>query len=112
MAGPMQAELIQPLIQTLGNIAVLLGKCDEREWARVFEEQCANLIAGTSVEDSCRTMLRWFGGTGSFNDLILQNEHGVLVDANETLNRLNASLYAYLRQVISQENDEHFDQSK
>ena len=78
-----------PLVRLLVTISELLETADEARWGRRLRQLAAT--AGQEGSPSRRSfvseVLALFGGMGSFNDLVLQNRHGVLPQQRE-LDRL------------------------
>ncbi len=89
---------METLVQLLTNCEVLLRKVGEVFWAdkisRILKKD-----SGTLNIYLIREIISWYGGMGSFNDLIISNynDHSVNPDDehkfNEELSRLRGKIY-------------------
>jgi hypothetical protein len=91
MTGP-DAERLRA---TLGAAAVLLESVGETFWA----DKARNAMKSPDADNMAWTASRWFGGMGSFNDLILcrlnghEGSEAQLAEANQRLNDLSSEIY-------------------
>jgi len=85
-----------PINSLLREIADLLAKHNESEWARSFERFADEY---DDSPDSTKGRIRSvYGGMGSFNDVILHGPNGIpLGPENDELDRLRSELYAKCR---------------
>ena len=93
------------LIQSLTECEALLRKIGETFWADKFRrvlQRGARSQTGYSIEE----VLTWYGGMGSFNDLIISKYNGHSVEdeteeaLNNDLNRLKSAIYQQAKQVL------------
>lgn len=84
----------------LRSILALLTMANETRWMPAIEQRIAAFSAihpeSTEYQDALRDALKLFGGMGSFQDLVLQNEKGVTPDQPE-LSKLRHELFVALR---------------
>ncbi|MFN3133210.1 DUF6966 domain-containing protein [Roseibium sp.] len=86
----------EQLHKALQDCQTLLDQSDEQFWARKIKDAIQHY--DSSKGPSPRSILSWFGGTGSFNDLFLSSYNGHLIpDGEET--HLNER-FRYHRSVI------------
>lgn len=89
------------LLVALQLMGSLLRKHHQQDWADACDRQAARLVGGVAAEDVSRTVLGWFGGAGSLNDLVLQTASGADIEANQRLADLGMHLHALSRETIS-----------
>ena len=78
-----------PIESILRQIADLLSKHNELEWAIALERFADEYI--DSPEQTKRYVRSIYGGMGSFNDIILHGPNGIpLVSENDELDRLRS----------------------
>jgi hypothetical protein len=99
----MKTDTELSLLTVVEKIELTLNEFNEPNWAQAFRSQRLALLAGEPIAKIAQTILTWFGGSGSFNDVILQNEKGAFIEANIQLDRLSGSLYLILKKVVSEE---------
>jgi hypothetical protein len=74
------------------RLAELLEQHDEESWGTALRRLLLEYeTAPTEVRAKIRQL---YGGMGSFNDLILQDEHGPLRNKNDDLDRLRKELFS------------------
>ena len=86
----------------ISELCDLLETTRDYRWKKVFSGFLDRLDEGGTALDRqsvIRQMLRLYGGMGSFNDLVLQDSHGVLPENNE-LDRLRHELHERLIQDL------------
>ncbi|MBB3322710.1 hypothetical protein [Atlantibacter sp. RC6] len=87
---------------TVINIISTLSSNDEIAWANAFE------AAGTALDshyhDSLLSLKRFYGGIGSFNDVVLHNNGIPLIAENNKLDALRHTLYEQLEKAMCEEN--------
>ncbi|HDR2844100.1 TPA: hypothetical protein QCK30_002582 [Enterobacter sichuanensis] len=83
----------------LNKIIELLISCDESVWSRKLMYFREHL--DSDYDHALLDIRSIFGGAGSFNDLILQNNGKMLREENNTLNKLQDELYSLTKAEIS-----------
>lgn len=88
------------IVRLLRSILALLTTANETRWIPAIQQRIARFVAVdldmTEYQDAIRDGLKLFGGMGSFQDLVLQNESGVTADQPE-LSRLRHELFVALK---------------
>jgi hypothetical protein len=87
-----------PLVKLLVTIGELLDMSDEPRWGRRMRQLAATAeqAVPTSRRSLVSEVLALFSGMGSFNDLVLQDRHGVLPQQGE-FDRLRSELFQQAR---------------
>lgn len=93
--------MTQPdILRLLRSILALLTTANETRWIPAIQQRIADLAAThpgtTEYQAAIRDALKLFGGMGSFQDLVLQNENGVTADQPE-LSKLRHELFVALQ---------------
>ena len=73
------------------QIIFLLKKNESKRWVPIFKEflhDCKTKQTGELV----KKILSIYGGMGSFNDLVIQRDHKILVKEDEQLDKLREEL--------------------
>ena len=83
----------------LDQIIELLVSCDESVWSKRLIYYREHL--DSDYDQAVLGIRSIFGGAGSFNDLILQNNGKMLRTENETLSELSYKLYSLIKAEIS-----------
>ncbi|EMC1015621.1 DUF6966 domain-containing protein [Enterobacter bugandensis] len=86
----------------LNKIIELLVSCDESVWSKRLTYYREHL--DSDYDQTVLAIRSIFGGAGSFNDLILQNNGKMLRTENNTLNELSDELYSLIKAEISERN--------
>ncbi|MGU3486427.1 DUF6966 domain-containing protein [Enterobacter bugandensis] len=86
----------------LNKIIELLVSCDESVWSKRLTYYREHL--NSDYDHTVLAIRSIFGGAGSFNDLILQNNGIMLRAENNTLNELSDELYSLIKTEISERN--------
>ncbi|UWX93459.1 hypothetical protein N2K86_00410 [Enterobacter mori] len=86
----------------LNKIIELLVSCDESVWSKRLINYREDL--DSDYDQTVLAIRSIFGGAGSFNDLILQNNGKMLRAENNTLNELSDELYSLIKAAISERN--------
>ncbi|HEC5298604.1 hypothetical protein SPG90_18185 [Enterobacter sp. D2] len=83
----------------LNKIIELLVSCDETVWSKklIYYRE----LLDSDYDQAVLGIRSIFGGAGSFNDLILQNNGKMLRTENETLSELSDKLYSLIKAEIS-----------
>ena len=93
----------QTILRLFDSILVLLQDANEPAWIPAIEQRIATFTAvepGTAdYQDAIRDALNLFGGMGSFQDIVLQDQSGVLRQQQE-LGRLRHELFAAIREEL------------
>ena len=93
------------VLQLLESIVTLLRAAQEAHWIPAIEQQVAIFNAvqpgTTEYQDAIRGALKLYGGMGSFQDLVLHNERGLVTADQADLARLRQELFAVLREQLS-----------
>ncbi|MEZ6878826.1 hypothetical protein [Enterobacter sp. KBR-315C3_2022] len=84
--------------QTVTEIAIVLSSNDETSWAKAFEKLGYEL--DIDYESSIYSLKRFYGGMGSFNDIVLHKNGMPLIRENDELENLRHLLYKQLTQAI------------
>jgi hypothetical protein len=88
------------LLGLLRSILAILTRANEVRWIPAIEQRIAVLTsigpATAEYQDAVRNTLQLYGGMGSFQDLVLQNEKGVIPEQSE-LFRLRNDLFTALQ---------------
>jgi len=92
----MNANRIPEILNALGR---LLEQVNEADWARACKQLATDYER--DPQTARRSILALYGGMGSFNDLVVYDEAGrVLVDENESLDKLRSMLHEECRREI------------
>ena len=95
------------LIVALESGKNLLQVVGETFWSGKINHLLARMSANHSADD-IRNILSWFGGMGSFNDLIISaaNDHDVNPDEeskyNDELDRIRETIYVEANKLAAQ----------
>lgn len=83
----------------INDIINLLNISEELDWKNVFE----NLLKQYPIENKyfAKSILKLYGGMGSFNDLVLFKNGKLLKDENEKLDILRKKLYNSIEEYLS-----------
>ena len=84
----------ESIILVIKEIIELLSPKTDKDWIILFHKY-ENIFCNANAEDIsyyCSDLLQIYGGTGSFNDLVLYNDGNVLIDKNKKLNTLREQL--------------------
>lgn len=93
----------QELLAELRSARVILLNVGEENWSGLMQQAIKYLEDGQTIEAK-RRILGWFGGMGSFNDLVLCSLNGHKVSDNEYLNlnrrmdRVRSRLYQLVKE--------------
>jgi hypothetical protein len=98
----MKTDTELSLLAIVEKIELILHEFNEPNWAQAFRSQRLALLAGEPIAKIAQIILTWFGGSGSFNDVILQNEKGAFIEANNQLDSQYAALYLILKKIITE----------
>ncbi len=102
---------LEQISETVGQIANLLERYKVKFWAATFKETHEKLERAITngwehdISTAIRTMRSWYGGMGSFNDLIISNLNRDEIaeqeetSANKKLQDLSSKLYSELEAV-------------
>jgi len=80
--------------KTVFEITNLLSSNDENSWAKAFEKLGNEL--DNDYESSIHSLKGFYGGMGSFNDIVLHKNGMPLIRENDELDDLRHSLYNQL----------------
>ena len=80
------------------EITRLLSSNDEMLWAKAFEKLGSKL--DSDYESSIYSLKGFYGGMGSFNDVVLHKNGMPLIRENDELDNLRHALYNHLTQAI------------
>ena len=81
----------------LTEIAELLQNTGESNWSAAFARSAEQYLS--FPDDTRRQILGSYGGMGSFNDLVLYDKDGLLVDANNRLDSMRSELFRLLTEL-------------
>lgn len=84
--------------KTVIDIANVLSSNGEESWAKTFEKLGYEL--DLDCESSIFSLKRFYGGMGSFNDIVLHKDGIPLIRANDELDDLRHTLYKQLDRAI------------
>ncbi|MND97989.1 hypothetical protein D3C80_903230 [compost metagenome] len=84
--------------KTAVEIANILSSNDEVSWAKAFEKLGSEL--DVDYESSLHSLKGFYGGIGSFNDIVLHKNGIPLIRENDELDDLRHLLYKQLAQAI------------
>ncbi|MBL5931204.1 DUF6966 domain-containing protein [Lelliottia amnigena] len=84
--------------KTAVEIANILSSNDEVPWAKAFEKLGSEL--DVDYESSLHSLKGFYGGMGSFNDIVLHKNGIPLIRENNELDDLRHLLYKQLAQAI------------
>lgn len=88
------------LLGLLRSIVAILTRANETRWIPVIEKRITAFNGvhsdTTKYQEAVRETLRLYSGMGSFQDLVLQNEKGVLPEQGD-LAKLRHDLFMVLR---------------
>ena len=93
------------LITALKQCQDLLRNVGETFWSQKIESILASHDTKLSTDDA-QELLSWYGGMGSFNDLIISavNDHNVKPDDearfNDELSQLRETIYSKAKQLL------------
>lgn len=91
------------LVDVLDRLAQLLDRAREPRWAQSMSQlkDAAMATSGTPErQDVVRRILAFYGGMGSFNDVVLQNERGVMPEQGE-FDELRSQLFEVARDELA-----------
>ncbi|WP_461632407.1 DUF6966 domain-containing protein [Labilibaculum euxinus] len=71
----------------------ILEKNNEKQWALAFEEIVEDYELSDS-KDISRRILKFYGGMGSFNDLVIYKDNKLIVNENNKLDELRSMLFS------------------
>src|SRR5512133_2364412 len=98
--APLRAGHLDPLSALLVRLARLLDRAQEQRWAQSMWQlaDAAAAASGTQErQEVVRRVLALYGGMGSFNDVVLQDERGVMPEQVE-LDELRSRLFETARE--------------
>lgn len=84
--------------KTVIEIANILSSNDEISWAKAFEKLGYEL--DIYYESSIDSLKGFYGGMGSFNDIVLHKNGIPLIQENDELDDLRHKLYKQIAQAI------------
>jgi hypothetical protein len=84
--------------KTVIEIASILSSNDEASWAKAFEKLGNEL--DIDYESSIYSLKGFYGGMGSFNDIVLHKNGMPLIRENDALDELRHLLYKQLTKAI------------
>jgi len=80
------------MIKIIKKIIAVLDQNGEENYKNAFQRVLQRYEATKNVSLLKKDVINFYGGMGSFNDLILYNDGKVCVNENNTLDRLRRKL--------------------
>ncbi|MCT4648344.1 MAG: hypothetical protein N4A74_25375 [Carboxylicivirga sp.] len=80
------------------EILELLEKNNEKSWSLVFKK-IVDDCDSSDIKTLKRSILKYYGGMGSFNDLIIYKDGKVFIDENNRLDDLRSKLFSIASKI-------------
>lgn len=80
------------------EILELLEKNNEKRWSLVFKKIIDDYDF-SDIKSLKRSILTYYGGMGSFNDLIIHKDGKVLIEENNRLDELRSKLFSIVSKI-------------
>lgn len=90
----MNADEVMLVQKKLDRLAYLLDSGGYTEWSASIRNLAKNYAYEPRLV--CRTLLSYYGGMGSLNDLLLYKDGHMLDSENEELDQLRAAIFELL----------------